>query len=464
MESPTRTLAQYIIESQFSDFPINVVEKAKRCILDSLGCALGGYASEVGNRVANTMASLGGRRDSTILGKGVRVAFPNAAMANTYLANILDYDDTYTSHPGCTAIPPAIGGGEMISASGKDVLTAVVAGYEVYSRIAQAIHYEPATIDKVSGPTRQTFAAVTSASKVLSLNLEQVLDALGIAGSTAPVQSNSKTGGSEEIPPTMKVGFYQCSYVGATAALLAQSGITGPHNILDGDTGFWRMIGADNCDFEKMSHGLGEEYRILNVAFKPYSCCRWFHASLDAALEITKENHIELSSIQSINVKTIGGKSDQVLWYMKNPDPENIVAAEFSLPYSMAVALHGIKPGPEWYAATTMKDTRILNLAAKITCTFESKSEQDRNDYHKWPTTVEIVTNHGTFSKKVKYPKGSPQNMLTSEELDSKFMRLAQSAIGEEAARQIRTLVNQLENVNDVNELTSLLALPQIAR
>jgi len=464
MDSPTRILAEYIVESQFSDFPVSVLEKAKRCILDSLGCALGGYASEAGNRVANTIASLGGRRDATILGRGEKVAFPNAAMANTYLANILDYDDTYTSHPGCTTIHPAIGGGEMIGASGKDVLTAVILGYEIYSRIAQAIHYAPATVDKVSGPTRQTFAAVTAASKVLSLNLDQVLDTLGIAGSTAPVQSNSKTGGSEEMPPTMKVGFYQCSYVGATAALFAQSGITGPHNILDGDTGFWRMIGADSCDFDRMTRGLGAEYKILDVAFKPYSCCRWFHASLDAALETTKEHSINLSSIQTINVKTIGGKSDEVLWYMKDPGPGNIVAAEFSLPYAMAVALHGITPGPEWYAANTMKNMEILKLAEKIKCTFASKSEKDRQDYHKWPTTVDIVTNQGTFSKQVEYPKGSPKKMLTPDELDSKFMHLAQNSMSEDAAREIRSLVSRLEQLSDITELTSLLASLQIAR
>ena len=464
MEGPTKTLAQYIVESKFGDFPEAVVEKAKRCILDSLGCALGGYASEVGSRVANAMVAMGGRQDATILGRGVKVALPHAALANTYMANILDYDDTYTSHPGCTIIHPAVGGGEMIHASGRDVLTAVIVGYEVYTRIAQAIHYAPATIDKVSGVAHQTFGAVVSASKVLSLELDQVLDALGIAGATAPVQSNAKTGGSEEMPPTMKVGFYQCSLVGTTSVLLAKSGITGPHHILDGDTGFWRMIGADSCDFDRMAHGLSKEYEIMNVAFKPYSCCRWFHTALDAALSIVTEQKIQASNIRQINVETIGGKSDQVLGYMKNSRPGNIVAAEFSLPYAMSVALHGIKPGPEWFSAKTMNDRDILDLAAKIKCTFKAKSESDRKDYHKWPTTVEVVTKQGTYSKQVEYPKGAPKNMLTNEELDAKFMRLAQNALGEDAARELKRTVSRLEQVSDITELTSLLIPAQIAR
>jgi 2-methylcitrate dehydratase PrpD len=344
----------------------------------------------------------------------------------------------------------------MIHASGKDVLTAIVVGYEVYTRVAQAMDYAPSTVDRVGGVACQTYAAVASSSKVLSLDLDQVLDALGIAGSTAPVQSNAKTGGSEEMPPTMKVGFYQCSLVGTTATLLAKNGITGPHHILDGENGFWRMIGADSCDFDRMAHGLSKEYEIMNVAFKPYSCCRWFHAALDAALAIAEENKIDVRSIQRIDVKTIGGKSN--LEYMKNPRPGNIVAAEFSLPYSMAVALHGIKPGPEWFATKTMKDKGILDLAVRIKVTFGLKSESDRKeDFHKWPTTVDIATNRGTFSKRVEYPKGSPKNMLTDPELDAKFMRLAQNVLGEDAARELKITVSRLEQVSDITELTSLL-------
>jgi 2-methylcitrate dehydratase PrpD len=130
----------------------------------------------------------------------------------------------------------------------------------------------------------------------------------------------------------------------------------------------------------------------------------------------------------------------------------------------MAVALHGLTPGPEWYAEKTMKNLDVLKLAEKIKCTFASKSEKDRQDYHKWPTIVSIVTNQGTFSKQVEYPKGSPKNMLTPEELDSKFIHLAQNSMSEDAAKQIRSVVNRLEQLSDINELTSLLAPLQVAR
>jgi 2-methylcitrate dehydratase PrpD len=117
--SPTATLGRYIAEATFADIPEDVVIKAKRCILDSIACAFGGYACEPGRKVADSMKSLEGRADATIIGSGKKVSLPNAALANTYNANILDYDDTYTSHPGCTVIHPALGGGENDSRVGE---------------------------------------------------------------------------------------------------------------------------------------------------------------------------------------------------------------------------------------------------------------------------------------------------------------------------------------------------------
>jgi len=457
LDSPTEVLGHYVADADFSDFPEAVIRKAKLCLLDSIGCILGGYASEPGRKVADLMRDLGGH-DATILGTRLKAALPNAALANTYMANVLDYDDTYRGHPGCTIIPPAIAGGEMMGASGKDVLTAVIIGYEVHSRVTRAMYQAPATIDKISGVACQTFGSVTSASKILSLQASGILDALGIAGATAPVQSNSKTGGAENVPPTMKVGFYACSSVGTTSALMAKRGIGGPHNILDGETGFWRMIGAKRCEFDELIRDLGREYEILNVAFKPYSCCRWFHSSLDGLLSMAQEHGITIENLRKIKAKTMGGKGH--LDYMKNARPANFVAAEFSLPYSMAVALTGLNPGPDWISEKTMSDKLILETAAKAECSFRQKNAKTASvdEIHNWPATVELALNDGSIlSNSVEYPKGSPRNPLTDEELSAKFVRLATHVINEETARTAVTMINRLEKIEEVSELTRLI-------
>jgi 2-methylcitrate dehydratase PrpD len=285
------------------------------------------------------------------------------------------------------------------------------------------------------------------------------MDALGIAGATAPVQSNSKTGGSENIPPTMKVGFYACSSVGTMSALMAKRKIGGPHNILDGDTGFWRMIGADRCEFDELTRELGQEYEILNVAFKPYSCCRWFHSSLDALLSMVQERGITIDNIRKMKAETMGGKHH--LDYMKNPHPANFVAAEFSLPYCLAVALAGLNPGPDWISDKTISDKVILDTAAKAECSFLRKSTETRSadEVHRWPATMKLELSDGSiFSRRVEYPKGSPRNRLTDEELTAKFIRLARHIIDERTARISVNMINRLEKIEKVGELTNLMS------
>jgi len=460
LNSPTKTLGEYVADADFSDFPAAVIRKAKLCVLDSIGCVLGGYVTQAGRTIADLMRDLGGH-DATILGANEKAALPNAALANTYMANILDYDDTYLGHPGCTIIPPAIAGGQITDASGQDLLTAVIVGYEVHARVAKAMHKAPDTIDKISGVACQTFGSVTSASKILSLPVERVLDALGIAGATAPVQSNAKTGGSENVPPKMKVGFYACSSVGTISALMAQRKIDGPHNILDGDTGFWRMIGADGCDFDELTRDLGKNYEILNVAFKPYSCCRWFHSSIDALLAITRERGVTVGNIRSIKAETMGGKRN--LQYMKNPKPANFVAAEFSLPYSMAVALTKLKPGPDWISEKTMSDQKVLETASKAECTFLQKNTNvaSVDEIHRWPATVELTLKDGsTLSDTAEYPRGSPRNSLTDQELIGKFVRLASHVMDKNTAEMTASMINRLETIEKLSELTKMMSTP----
>lgn len=458
LNSPTQQIASYVEKEKYEHLPSDVVKKTKRCILDSIGCQLGGYTSNPGRCMADLFIGLGGRGDATVIGSSRKIALQSAALVNTYMANILDFDDTFRGHPGCTVIPPALAGAEMVRASGKELITAVTVGYEIHAHVFQAMYSSPEKFEKVSGVASQTFGSVASISKILSLSYESVLNALGIAGSTAPVQSNAKTGGSEEVPPTMKVGFYSCSQTAVISALLAKSGITGPHTILDGDTGFWQMIGADECRFELLTQGLGSEYETMHIAFKPYSCCRWFHSSIDALLSIIKENKFRPQEISAIQITTKGGKTN--LEYMKNPRPENFVAAEFSLPYSASVAAFGIEPGPDWISEKSMSDKSIQGLASRIHCEFELKNAKSAkaSDVNTWPAYVGVQLNNGeVFSRQVDYPKGSPMNMMSDEELDEKFIHLAKPVLGVDKAPMVMDMIKNLEKIDDVNEITDLL-------
>ena len=133
-----------------------------------------------------------------------------------------------------------------------------------------------------------------------------------------------------------------------------------------------------------------------------------------------------------------------------------MVGAVFSLPYSAAVSLSGIKPGPDWLSNDTLNNDAILALAKKVRCVFEEKSESE-SDARKWPSTVKVKTTDGTYSKHVQYPKGSPENIMSEQELDDKFVHLARFTLDEERTIAVRKLIGRLEQLGNISELTSLL-------
>lgn len=189
-KSQTKALAEYIVEAKFDDFPGEVIQKAKRCVLDSIACALGGCTSNAGKIVMDLVRHLGGGPESTLIGNGFKVACTYAAFANSYANNALDFDDTLKDplgHLGCTVVPTAIAVGESRNVSGKDLITSIILGYEVSSRIGSAIWPSKKRFERVWPFSYQVFGSVTSASKLLSLDTDEILNAFGIAGAAAPV-------------------------------------------------------------------------------------------------------------------------------------------------------------------------------------------------------------------------------------------------------------------------------------
>ncbi len=446
----TEILADYIENINYKDLPKETVQKAKNCILDSLACAFAGYRTEPSNIIVGLIKHFGGRPESTLIGDGNKVASPYAAYANSMMSNALDYDDTFVGHPGSTIIPPAVAVGEAYPASGIDLITSVILGYEVSLRIGSAIQPSKERMNLVWGlGTWQTFGSVTVATKLLSLKGEEILDALGIAGANAPVPSTNKT----VFPPTMvKNNFGVASEVGVTAALLAKRGFSGPHHILDGDKGFWRMYGSDECNFDLMTKSLGEEYEILKVAFKPYPCCRWLHSAIDASLKIIEENEMKLDNIRRITVKT---SSYIARPKYANPDPNTMNEAIVSMPYAISAAVTGVKRGIDWYTEETMKNQEILKFARKIFLT--SDPEADRIFPPRNTAIVEIIYNGRRYASQVNYSKGEPENPMSQKELEDKFKDVATPVIGMRRMEKLKMIIDSLEGIENLSELTTLL-------
>jgi len=454
----TNIISEYLENVTYNDLPKEIIKKTKLCILDSIGCALGGSTTYEGNIVIMSLLE-GAKGSSTIFGRDDRISINSAVFINSTLSNILDFDDFYIGHPGATIVPIALNVGEYTNASGKEIITAAALGYEISIRMGLGLRPK-AERDKIHGNgTWQMFGAVVAASKLIKLNSEEIANALGIAGTNAPVRSGMKTAYGLTGPTMTKDNFGIASVVGLLSTLLARNGFTGPKDIFSGETGFWRMIGTDYCDLDKIvTKTLGKKYKILEVAFKPYPCCRLIHSSIDAVLNNISENAIKLHDIEKILIKTVSPLCRPPFY---SQAPKNMIAGQFNAPYAITCALLDIN-SLEWYEMKNMLDKSLLKVAKKIE--FEVDYNADklfRKDPGVIPATALIHLKNGKdYLKEVLIPKGDPRNPLTEEDFLKKFKMLALRALNNKnKVMSLMNMIMKLEELENINELTKIISI-----
>lgn len=446
----TAQLCEYVVEAGYEAVPDDVRELAKLCVLDSVACMVGGSTLAPSRIASDLFAEMGGVPEATIFGTDRRLPVLHAAYLNSASANALDFDDTASGHPGATVIPPALAIAEKQRSSGRQLLLAIVLGYEVGLRVVSAIQPSPERWRQVSSSaTPQTFGAVTVASKLLGLTRDQTQIAFGLAGSSAPVPSIRKFGTRDGGPISwLKNNYGASSWSGVLAGQLAARDFIGPKTILDGAHGFWIMAGSDECDFDEFTTGLGDEYRIREVSFKPYSCCRYFHAAADAVRLICSEAQLDVDEIREIRVASIAH-----LTTFTNSRPLNPFDIEFSLPYALALTALGVPPGYVWLSSETLNDPQVAALARKVHVVVDSDAEQRFAVGRPYETTVTISTESEQFEKRIGVALGHPRNPLTPDALHTKFHALVDPVWGEARASALLEGIAQLETCEDVSAL-----------
>jgi len=457
----TDKLVRYTHSTSYEQLPAEVVEKAKIHILDSIGCALGGSCSAIGRSVLKTFKAMGGEPEASLIGGGMKVPAIHAAFVNGTNANALDFDDTYLSdaigHPGSSTIPAALAVAEWKKANGRDLINAVVTAYEVGNRIGLAIQPSKERLQKVWGfGTWQTFCAAIAAAKVMNLDADQLFNAFGVAGATAPLPCTQKWGWDLDERPIHWVKEptgWPC-WTGTLAVILAANGFIGNHYILDGENGFWIMAGSDRCDYQKMTDGLGQDYLILDdMSFKPYSCCRWQHAALDCITQIISKHKLKPDEIKSIIINSFSWVKTQEVYEIKSP-----VDAQFCIPYTAAMVVLGHEPGPGWYSDDMLKSREIAALAAKITVNLDPELDRAYHQDSEQAARVEVTTvREEIFSETVRIPKGDPRNPLSPHELKAKFRNQADFVLNREAVDQVIDLIDNLELLDDLSTLMTKL-------
>lgn len=457
-------LAEFVHGFDFTHMPAAVVKKAKASILDNVGLALGGSNSKATQAVVAVARQLSGPGESTVFHFGDRLAVNLAVLANGTMTHSNDYTDTIlacVAHCGPVVVPTAIAMAEREKLDGEALLALVVLGYEVMGRVGVAINSKPAMVHHRKGfhatSTCGVFGAAAIAGRALGLQPERIAHALGIAGSSAAGLIESFTGpvGAD----TSRTHPGKAGHDGVLAALLARSGLTGPHTVFEGRDGFLHAYSeADQFSPRLLVEDLGKSFKIMDVAIKYHNGTHAIASSVDALQEIMRRHRILPEEIDEIRAFVpamhafIGGADREAMYA-----PSTYLKAQMSLPYTLAVTLLEGELFLDQYAPERLRDRRILQLARRVKITADPVMDQLQND-GKWPSRVQVVTGSGaSYESFVDYPKGSPQNPLTDSELQQKFVRLSEKILDQRRMEEIIRAVDALENIKEAATLAHLL-------
>lgn len=427
----TSDIAEHISGTTYSDLPSVVVDKARVCLLDSIGCMIGGSRIPEARRSVDIITALGQLDEAHVPGLEGTFPAPFAAYADAQFANALDYDDTVlgVGHPGAAVLATALSIGEQRAASGEQLITAIVAGYEAAIRIGRGIRPSEHRAHSVRGHSWTIFGAVAAAASLLDLSSEQCRYAFGFAAQHAPVPFVGKW---YERPITdIKNNYGWAAMGGIIAARLAEGGAFGNRDVLDGANGFWAMASSDHWDVDKVLEDLGEHWAILDVGFKPYACCRYTHTALDALTSILSENHVAPPGIHCVTVRTASRAR-----IFADYQPRSLLDAQFSLPFAIASVLLDRQ-----LTVDNTYDPQVIALADKVKIEVDPDDER-RASLSGFSSTVEILLADGkTFVAHSDVLPGTPERPLSLNDLESKFLGLSVPVIGPERARRLCDLI-----------------------
>jgi 2-methylcitrate dehydratase PrpD len=375
---------------------------------------------------------------------------------NAQLTNTLDFDDTLVEvgpgHPGATVIPAAMALAEREGASGKTLITAVILGYDAYSRIAVAGKPSFERSKQVRGmATWQVHGAAAAAARILELDAEAIARALGLAALHAPVSFVGKI--YEERPLwSLKNNFGWAAMGGVLGAGFAADGLDANRRILEGETGFWAMAGSDRWDPEALVAGLGTDHRILKTSFKPYPCCRFTHSTLDALSDIVISRAIRAEDVARVAIHS-SSKIQKFAQYA----PASVIDAQFSLPYLVAMVMLRVPPGYGWAEIGRWEKPAVENLSKRVDLVVDPAAESDLMRGHMKSRVVVEMEDGRTEEAEATYARGDPNNPLSDRQLQTKFLDLATPLIGSRKADALHDLLGRLEEVKDISEVTSYL-------
>jgi 2-methylcitrate dehydratase PrpD len=453
-------LARFACGISLQDLAPRVIAAAKANIFDALTCAAAGSSAGAVAEIRELAVQWGGAPQATILAFGDKVPAHHAAWVNGTMAHARDYDDTHDAavlHAGVSVVPAALAAAELQGGTrGADFVAGIAAGLETICRLGIATRIGIIESGFIYTPLFGHFAATVAAGRVLGLDAPKMVNALGIVYSL--VAGNHQVTRDGALTKRMQPGFAAQSAL--LSVQLAQRNISGAQATFEGADGFLRVYLRDRCDRDQLRDRLGERYEFLALSYKPYPCCRFNHTAIDAALALRASNGIRAERVRRIRV----GLNQQAYEAVCTPldvrrAPRTVVHAQFSIPFTVAAALVDgcVKLGH--FSETSLRRNDLLALAQRVEAFVDPDIEREwsRNIS---PAHLHLEMDDGTTqSRRVDWPLGHPSRPMTAADFDAKAadcFGASARPLRDDSSRQLRSLVDNLDSLNDVRALVRL--------
>lgn len=449
----TRDLARFGAALRYDDIPADVIARIKLSLLDSLGCCLFGATLPWTQKVAALAEQEGAKPVATLIGLGRKTSASLAALVNGTSGHAFELDDIHKEsiiHAGSIATPVALGLGESRGkVSGRDVLTAMVAGYEIGHRVGNAATMSLFFRGFHPQGTSGAFVAAATAARMLNLDAAQFQHALGMAGSQAGGLMAAQEG-------AMVKRFHsgRAAQSGVYAAQLAADGFTGILDALEAPYGGYLSTYSDKPNPSRLTDGLGKTWETLNVGYKPHASVTSIHSALDALSELMKEHSLKAGDIAKVETGLSPMTHVHCAWEYK---AQGVTAAQMNLYYGMAVIALDGAAFTEQFREARLSDPQILDFISRITAHVDPEIEKMGAPF-RHASRVKITARNGKVYEKLSlHRRGSPENPLSPEEVVHKFRNVVAPCMDTAAAEMIITTVNQFETLADISSVMQLL-------
>jgi 2-methylcitrate dehydratase PrpD len=439
-ETAAEILADHFVNLKAGNIPAKHMNDARTLVRDYMGVALGGSRTSSAKIAAQFAEDNGGKAEATLIGHGGKVPAVNAAFANAIASHSIELDDVdilALYHFSPPVVSAALAAAEASGASGQEFLAAVVAGCDMMARVSNATNFSLRNRGYHSTPTCGVFGATIAAARLMGLDKDQTVSALGLAGAQA-------SGLMEMYGPSMQKRFNPgpAARNGITSAAMAKLGYTGAATIFDGERGFCKAF-ADERDIPALTRNLGTEFPI-HIEYKPYSCARPIHNAIDTALAVRAQLKEPVSAITSMKMR----RHPAWAHYHLNTRPATYHEAQVSLPYSVAIALLEGSALPPQYQNDKLQNPEVMRLSEMLQVTPDDSLPRGVS------CAIEVKTAGGAvITAQVDHPRGSIANPMSEDDMNRKMHLLGDPVLGAEGVASLTALIAKVEELPNIDGL-----------